>query len=97
MELRLPNFTAQNELELLNQIRSYLYQLVPQLEWAFNNLDTSSVSEPSNIAKVSGGVQTEGGIEICRFKVAKGNDIYELSCTPLGMTYSKNGTILWTK
>ena len=30
--------------EQLSQIRSYLYQIIPQLQWAINNLDASTVS-----------------------------------------------------
>lgn len=42
VELRLPNINGQSEKEILSQIRSYLYQLVPQLQWALNNTATSS-------------------------------------------------------
>ena len=47
IELRLPNITG-NDREQLSQIRSYLYQLVPQLQWALNNVSTIS---PSYVAK----------------------------------------------
>lgn len=42
LDLRMPNITGASEREQLAQIRSYLYQFVPQLQWALNNLDTSS-------------------------------------------------------
>lgn len=42
-DFRLPSI-AGTDREQLAQIRSYLYQFIPQLEWALNNLDTSSVS-----------------------------------------------------
>ena len=41
-ELRLPNINAPTEREQLAQIKSYLYQLVPQLQWALNNIGSSS-------------------------------------------------------
>jgi hypothetical protein len=41
IELRLPNIKG-NDKEQLVQIRSYLYQLAEQLQWALNNIDTSS-------------------------------------------------------
>lgn len=44
IELRMPNITAQSEREQLAQIRSYLYQFIPQLQWALNNMDTSVAS-----------------------------------------------------
>lgn len=40
IELRMPNING-NEREQLVQIRSYLYQLIPQLQWALNNTSTS--------------------------------------------------------
>ena len=42
-DFRMPNITG-NDREQLAQIRSYLYQFIPQLQWALNNLDTSSAS-----------------------------------------------------
>lgn len=44
IELRIPNITGATEREQLAQIRSYLYQIVPQLQWALNNMDTSVAS-----------------------------------------------------
>ena len=40
---RIPNITG-NDREQLAQIRSYLYQFIPQLQWALNNIDASSAS-----------------------------------------------------
>lgn len=52
IELRFPNITG-NEREQLVQIRSYLYQLVPQLQWALNNIGTqegvNGVARPSSV------------------------------------------------
>lgn len=44
LDLRLPNITAQTEREQLSQIKSYLYQLASQLQWALNASDISSAS-----------------------------------------------------
>lgn len=43
VDLRMPNITG-TEREQLSQIRSYLYQFIPQLQWALNSIDTSSAS-----------------------------------------------------
>lgn len=43
IELRLPNIKG-NDREQLAQIRSYLYQLTEQLQWALNNVNTSAVN-----------------------------------------------------
>ena len=45
MELRMPNITGATEREQLAQIRSYLYQIVPQLQFALSNLNTASSSQ----------------------------------------------------
>lgn len=42
IELRLPNINGMTEKEQLAQIRSYLYQFIPQLQWALNNVATTS-------------------------------------------------------
>ena len=44
LDLRLPNITASTEREQLSQIKSYLYQLASQLQWALNTVDPSSSS-----------------------------------------------------
>lgn len=40
--IRLPNITADTERGQLEQIRSYLYQFVEQLNWALNNIDNKA-------------------------------------------------------
>jgi hypothetical protein len=56
IELRLPNLNAQTEGELLSQIRSYLYQFVPQLQWALSSLESSSTGA---VAQTSGATPTQ--------------------------------------
>lgn len=41
-DLRMPNITGATEREQLAQVRSYLYQLIPQLQWALNSMGESS-------------------------------------------------------
>jgi hypothetical protein len=41
IDIRLPQINARTEGEQLVQIRSYLYQLAEQLQWALSNVDTS--------------------------------------------------------
>lgn len=42
LDLRMPNITGTTEREQLAQVKSYLLQLVPQLQWALSTLETSS-------------------------------------------------------
>ena len=40
IDIRQPNITAKTETEQLLQMRSYLYQLSHQLQWAFSTIST---------------------------------------------------------
>ena len=40
INIRLPNITAQNDAGKLEQVQSYMYQLVEQLNWALNTIET---------------------------------------------------------
>lgn len=51
LELRLPNITGLTEREQLTQIKSYLYQLVGQLQWSLNNLETTTSTAVVNAPK----------------------------------------------
>ena len=44
VEIRLPQITGATEREQLLQIKSYIYQLRDQLQWAFDNIDTTGGS-----------------------------------------------------
>ena len=44
IELRIPSITATTDREQLSQIRSYLYQFIPQLQWALNTLESTGAS-----------------------------------------------------
>ena len=50
-EIRLPNITGVSEKEQLQQMKSYLYQLCEQLQWAFENVNTSGQA-PGNTGYV---------------------------------------------
>lgn len=41
VELRFPNITGGTEREQLSQVKSYLHQLVEQLQWALQNVDAA--------------------------------------------------------
>ena len=45
IDLRLPNITAGTEGGQLVQIKSYLYQLTEQLQWALNTIETGKTNE----------------------------------------------------
>ena len=42
--IRLPQITGATEKEQLTQVKSYLFQLAEQLQWALQNVDTSNAS-----------------------------------------------------
>ena len=53
LELRFPNITAQSEREQLSQVKSYLYQLVGQLQWALSNLEGVTVETTALSQKIA--------------------------------------------
>lgn len=56
IDLRLPNITAQTPEERINQIQSYVYQLVEQLNWALNTVGEESVRQEA-IQVLNGGTE----------------------------------------
>lgn len=44
-DIRHPNINGSTDTEQLQQIRSYLYQLAPQLNWALNTLETAGSAQ----------------------------------------------------
>lgn len=83
MELRMPNINAPTEREQLAQIRSYLYQFVPQLQWALNNLNTSSASNyvvkqsPQSIASKPQSLDPEVAFDALKPLIIKSADIVQ--------------------
>lgn len=47
IDIRLPNITATTDAGKLQQLQGYLYQMVGQLNWALNNIDTASGTTPA--------------------------------------------------
>ena len=58
INIRYPNITALNEREQIAQIRSYLHQLVEQLNYALPNLGSVDGSKSSKTYEVQGGDMT---------------------------------------
>ena len=83
-QLRIPKIDAPSDVEKIAQIRSYLYQLIPQLQVILSEL------EGEKIASASGG-------DVCNISVGNNKDTYTLEIAPSGMTYKKNGSVLWKK
>ena len=52
INIRLPNITAQNDAGKLAQVQSYMYQLVEQLNWALNAIETSSPGATQPTVKI---------------------------------------------
>ena len=83
IELRLPNINGMTEKEQLAQIRSYLYQFIPQLQWALNNVTTTSTSSavtPTQSTVVAGGassVAPETTFNAIKTLIIKSADIVE--------------------
>lgn len=62
IDIRLPNINAANEQGQLSQMRSYLYQLVEQLNWALNTVQDGAVQtvvQPMTAPTASGTAAAE--------------------------------------
>lgn len=73
VNLRLPNITASTEQGQLQQIQSYMYQLVEQLNWALSNVD-GEISRVTQTSAASTNTSTAGSVDA----VATFNDIKAL-------------------
>ena len=51
IDIRRPNINGQTDSQRLEQVRSYLYQVAEQLNWAFNTIETKTAEAVSNIDK----------------------------------------------
>jgi hypothetical protein len=63
IDIRQPNITAPTEAGRLEQIRSYLYQLSEQLNWALNNLESKAQSSIDNFEAVLTKGKTQDDIQ----------------------------------
>ena len=48
IDIRQPNINGTSESEQLMQIRSYLYQIAEQLNWAFSTIESNTISGNTN-------------------------------------------------
>lgn len=81
IDIRLPQINDSTEKGQLSQIKSYLYQLAEQLQWALNNADTSNdtviVSQaPKSISSVSS-TSTEAQFSAIKPLIIKSAEIVE--------------------
>ena len=60
--IRIPNITATTTTEQIRQVHSYLYQVVEQLNWALNNIDSINTTD-SQAAIVTPTTQAEVPVE----------------------------------
>lgn len=83
LELRMPNITGSSEREQLAQIKSYLYQFIPQLQWALNTIDTSASSNyvvkqtPQNVVSQKPSQNNEVSFDDLKALIIKSADIVE--------------------
>lgn len=75
-DIRLPNIVGVTEKEQLLQIRSYLYQLAPQLNWALNTLESSAST--SAVALQQNAVATTSAPKVDGKEEDEGYDFNEL-------------------
>ena len=59
MNIRLPNINATTEKEQLVQVKSYLHQLVQELNWALSTLEPNSTTKDTGKNTSSGGTVTK--------------------------------------
>lgn len=78
-ELRFPNITAQDEKGQLVQMKSYMHQLVEQLQWALNDLSLNAsgyaVSKPQSQASEPTKVNAEATFNAIKSLIIKSADI----------------------
>ena len=53
--IRIPNITANSTAEQIRQVHSYLFQVVEQLNWALNNIETANVATKANDSATNSG------------------------------------------
>lgn len=85
IQIRLPNITGASEKEQLVQLKSYLYQLSEELQWAFDNIDTTAGSGNGYVVNQAprgftaspgaGGVNAEATFAAIKALIIKSADI----------------------
>ena len=71
IDIRLPNINGSTETEQLQQIRSYLYQLTPQLNWALNTLEVANTAQVMVAEPKTSAVSEESEKKINNFNEIK--------------------------
>lgn len=78
-DIRYPNITGLSEKEQLTQLKSYMHQLVDQLNWAFNSIDTSSgngsTSTPRYVVAPGGKMDAQASFNAIKGLIIKSADI----------------------
>lgn len=78
VDLRFPNITGRSDREQLTQLKSYMYQLVEQLQWAFNSMDTAggNVVMVKNVAsKATSTIDAQATFDAIKALIIKSADI----------------------
>ena len=58
IDIRFPNITAPTDAGRIQQLQSYMHQLVEQLNWALNSIDIAGAGSTSAITKTSTATET---------------------------------------
>lgn len=78
-DFRYPKITGLSEKEQLTQLKSYMHQLVDQLNWAFNSIDTSSgngsTSTPRYVVAPGGKMDAQASFNAIKGLIIKSADI----------------------
>ena len=72
IDIRLPNITATTEAGKLQQMQSFMYQLVEQLNWVLNNIDITGSGSNANLVQTSPAAPTTQDDPISNFNSIKG-------------------------
>ena len=91
IDIRQPNITAKTETEQLLQIRSYLYQMAQQLQWAFSTISGGGGQQTSvnTLANTSTNADDVGGLKsfvALKNMIIKSADIVEAFRTEITKT-----------
>lgn len=70
--IRIPNITASTPTEQIRQVHSYLYQVVEQLNWALNSIETASSNVETKPASVPTSPTTQEDDSVNTFNSIKG-------------------------
>lgn len=81
VNIRLPNITAQSEREQLLQVKSYLYQLAQDLQWALGTLEGSTgnvvVSQPQRTVATAVVIDEQKTFNAIKSLIIKSADIVD--------------------